>query len=61
MRCLGKLFSSSRISFRNLAVAFILSSVKAPDQVADLLCRELQHEDPSQRINAILRLNGIFF
>ena len=37
------------------ASVFILSSVKASDQVQEIVTKELQHTDPNQRINAILR------
>ncbi|XP_064639472.1 protein unc-80 homolog [Lineus longissimus] len=37
------------------ASVFILSAIKVPEQVQEMMTKELQHEDTNQRINAILR------
>ncbi|XP_074657337.1 protein unc-80 homolog [Tubulanus polymorphus] len=42
------------------ASVFILSSIKVPDQVQELMAKELQHEDVNQRINGILRFNVLW-
>ena len=34
---------------------FLISSVKAPEKAQTMVFKELQHEDPHQRINAVLR------
>lgn len=39
------------------AAVCLLSSVKIPEQVQELMTRELQHEDVNERINAIFRFS----
>lgn len=38
-----------------LASVFLLTSVKCPDKAQKLMVKEMQHEDTTQRINAVLR------
>lgn len=38
-----------------LASVFLLTSVKCPDKAQKLIVKEMQHEDTTQRINAVLR------
>ena len=42
------------------ATVFMLSAVRASDQVQDLMLRELQHEDSNHRINAVLRFGVLW-
>ncbi|ESO92838.1 hypothetical protein LOTGIDRAFT_232936 [Lottia gigantea] len=37
------------------ASVFLLSSVKSPDKVRNMIIKELQHEETAQRINAVIR------
>ncbi|XP_042902932.1 protein unc-80 homolog [Parasteatoda tepidariorum] len=42
------------------AVAFILASVKAPEFATQLLKNELKHDDPTHRVNAILKFQVLW-
>jgi hypothetical protein len=47
--------SVSQTSLVVLASVFLLTSVKCPDKAQKLMVKEMQHEDTTQRINAVLR------
>ncbi|KAG8197196.1 hypothetical protein JTE90_011351 [Oedothorax gibbosus] len=42
------------------AVSFILASVKAPEFATQLLARELKHDEPGRRVNAILKFQVLW-
>ncbi|KFM72573.1 Protein unc-80-like protein, partial [Stegodyphus mimosarum] len=42
------------------AVSFILASVKAPDYASKLLLQEFQHDEPTRRVNAILKFQVLW-
>ncbi|XP_061164273.1 protein unc-80 homolog isoform X1 [Saccostrea echinata] len=42
------------------ASVFLLTSVKCPDKAQKLIVKEMQHEDTTQRINAILRFGTLW-
>ena len=42
------------------ASVFLLASVKVSGPVRELLGKELQHEDPGQRIQALLRFSVLW-
>ncbi|CAH1781834.1 unnamed protein product, partial [Owenia fusiformis] len=42
------------------ASVFLISAVKAPEQVQDIMTKELAHEDTTQRINALLRYEALW-
>uniref|UniRef100_A0A1I8HSC2 UNC80 domain-containing protein n=1 Tax=Macrostomum lignano TaxID=282301 RepID=A0A1I8HSC2_9PLAT len=42
------------------ATVFLLAAVRIPDQVQELMVRELQHDDVQQRMNAVLRFRSLW-
>ena len=59
-----KEFSSTMVNYVYIfvysATVFLLAAVRVPDQVQELVVRELHHPDATQRINAILRFGVLW-